>query len=170
MGGGGGMSNGVTLELSLYYRDDASNAVTVAATNFAHTPAVFSNRTHLVDFQVHTPVVKPGDPWAERRLGVRLLSTVNRELAGGYWDLDNVRLSSVGPPAWLRPWVTNGSVQLTLQGEPGARFEILAATQIDTPVSSWTSLAELTNLTGAVSFIDRTTNTPGRFYRARELP
>ena len=95
IGGGGGMSNGVTMELSLYYRDGASNRVTVAATTITNEPANFSNTTHFIDFQVQLPAVKAGDAWAGQHIGVQLLSTVGFDLASGYWDLDNVRLTSV---------------------------------------------------------------------------
>ena len=40
-----------------------------------------------------------GDPWAGRHIGVRLLSTVGFDLMGGYWDLDNIRLTATGGPA-----------------------------------------------------------------------
>src|SRR5437773_7431521 len=52
LGGGGGMSNGTTFEISLYYRDAASNIVTVAATTITNTPDVFPNHTHFVDSEV----------------------------------------------------------------------------------------------------------------------
>ena len=64
------MLPGATLEVSLYYRDVASNKVTVTATSITNTPGVFSNNTHLIDFQVQVPVVKVGDAWAGQHIEV----------------------------------------------------------------------------------------------------
>ena len=94
MGGGGGMLSGASMEASLYYRDASSNRVTVAATSITNTVEAFPDRTHFVDFYVDVPVVKESDAWAGRNMGVMLVSTVAPNLIGGYWDLDNIRLSS----------------------------------------------------------------------------
>jgi hypothetical protein len=93
IGGGGGMTNGATLELALYYRDAASNRVTVAATTITNSPALFPTNNHFTDFQVRIPFVKATDDWAGKRIGIRLASTVGFDLLGGYWDVDNVRLT-----------------------------------------------------------------------------
>jgi hypothetical protein len=95
-GGGGGMQEGVILLLTMYYRDGSGNPVTVAATTITNTKAAFPAPTHLVDFSVDTPPVKPSDPWAGKPIGLRVysvVSTTNPALAGGYWDLDNVGLT-----------------------------------------------------------------------------
>jgi hypothetical protein len=170
IGGGGDMTNGATLEISLYYRDAASNRVTVAATSITNTPAVFSNTTHLVDFQVQVPAVKGGEAWAGKNIGVQLLSTVRPDLAGGYWDLDNVRLTEIREPALLGAARSGGQFQFTLQSEPGLRFEILAGSDLALPLSGWTAVGKVTNVTGTVSFIDTGTGLNRRFYRARQLP
>ena len=170
VGGGGNMAEGVGLELSLYYRDGASNRVTVAATNIIHRRAVFSKTTHLIDFQVHSAPVHSGDPWAGQNIGVQLLSVVEPTLAGGYWDLDHVRLSSVQEPMLLEPVRTNSQFQFTLRSEPDRRFEILASTNIAAPLATWINLGTWTNDTGAVSFVEPITNSVRRFYRARPLP
>ncbi len=167
-GGGGGMSNGATMQISLYYRDLASNMVTVAATSITNTSALFSNHTHLIDFQAYVPTVKAGEAWAGRNIGVQLLSTVNSNLQGGYWDLDNIRLSEL--PALVDLTRSNDHWQFTLQSQPGLAFEILAATNVNLGLADWTSLGTLTNLSGASPFIDRTTNLSLRYYRARQVP
>ena len=92
LGGGGGMKPDATLQLSLYYLDANSNRVTVATTTVTNTSAAFPTNTHLVDYQVQVPGVKAGDPWAGKNIGIQMLSTTGFELAGGYWDLDHVRL------------------------------------------------------------------------------
>jgi len=79
-GGGGGMSNGATMQISLYYRDSASNMVTVAATSITNTSELFSNHTHLIDFQAYLPTVKAGGSLAGRPIGIQLVSTVSANL------------------------------------------------------------------------------------------
>ncbi len=167
-GGGGGMSNGATMQISLYYRDLASNMVTVAATSITNSSELFSNHTHLIDFQAYVPTVKSGDAWAGRNIGIQLLSTVSSNLQGGYWDLDNIRLSEL--PALVDLTRSNDQWQFTLQSQPGLAFEILAATNLNLGLSDWTSLGTLTNLSGATPFSDTTPSLNRRYYRARQLP
>ena len=162
------MQEGTRLELSLYYRDNASNMVTVAATSITNSETLFPNGIHFIDFQVRVPTVKASDAWAGRHIGVQLLSSIlDTNLAGGYWDLDNVRL--VAGPVLLAPARTNNQFTFTLQSEPGLRFEILATTNLALPISGWTNLGTLTNVTGDVPFLDSATNLNPRFYRARQL-
>jgi hypothetical protein len=170
IGGGGNMMPGATLQLSLYYRDLASNLVTVAAISISNTPAVFSNTTHMVDFQVTTPAVKTSDAWANRHIGVSLLSTVSTNLEGGYWDLDNVRLRESRRLALAGPAWTNGRFSFTLESDPGLRFQILAGTNLLTPLAAWATLATVTNVTGSVVFTDSAATPARRFYQARQLP
>jgi hypothetical protein len=163
IGAGGGMAQGVTLELSLYYRDSASNQITVGAVTLTNDPAIFSNNTHLVDCRVDTATVKVTDPWAGQHLGIMFRSTVTADLQGGYWDLDNARL--IEGPTLLNQAVTNGQFTCTLLGEPGAAFEMLSTTNLD--LSNWSSAGILTNNTGTALFTTSATNTS--FYRARQL-
>jgi hypothetical protein len=163
-------TNGATLALSLYYRDAASNQVAVATTSITNTPGVFSNVAHLVDFVVTTPTVLAGDAWAGRHLGVAVTSTGGFELAGGAWDVDNVRLTATRAPVLTGGTATNGQFGFTLESEPGLRFQILASTNAALTLSNWTSVRTLTNYTGSAAFSEPATNRPGRFYRARQLP
>ena len=169
IGGGGSMAPGVSIQLSLYYRDGASNLITVAATNVVYTTNAFPTNTHLVDFQVQVPGVKAGDPWAGQNIGIQLLSTANFGNAGGYWDLDNVRLSEVVAPALNGLSRSNRQFNLTVQSEPGLRFEILATTNVTQSLTNWISLGNITNVTGATAFTDTATNFNQRFYRAHQL-
>jgi hypothetical protein len=165
------MQEGTSLMLRLYYRDGSGNMVTVAATSITNSGTIFSNATHFVDFQAQLPTVKASDAWAGQHVGVQLLSTVtDTNLVGGYWDLDNVRLVSTVTPALFAPARTNGQFACTLQSEPGLRFEMLASTNLTLPLSNWTSLGTVTNVTGAMPFLDTATNLNRRFYRARQLP
>jgi hypothetical protein len=169
IGGGGGMTNGASLELGLYYRDDAGNQVVVAATNLVYSSALFPNTTSFIDFSAQLDTVQAGDAWAGRHIGILLLSTVSLGGygGGGYWDLDNVRLASASAPVLSGCTVTNGQFAFTLQSDPGAACEVLAATNLLLPASQWTSLGTVTNLTGSMVFVDKTANAGGRLYRAR---
>ena len=114
--------------------------------------------------------MRPTDAWAGQHLGIQMLSTVDTNLQGGYWDLDNVRLSSTLEPVLLNPVRTNNQVQFTLQSEPDLRLEILSATNLTLPLSEWTSLGTLTNTTGTTFFTNPAAGTCRRFYCARRLP
>jgi len=161
---------GATLQLSLYYRDTASNMVTVAAATVTNTAQLFPTNTHFVDFSVYVPGVRTNDAWAGQHIGIQIASTVGFDLASGYWDLDNVRLIETPLPALSNPQAMNGQWGLTLQSQPGLSFEILATTNLALPVSNWTTLGTLTNVTGTAPFLDPAANLTHRFYRARQLP
>jgi hypothetical protein len=170
IGTGGGMLEGATLELSLYYRDAASNRTPVAVTSLTNTPSVFSNNTHFIDCVVDVPVVTADDAWADQNIGIQFRSTVSPELQGGYWDLDHARLVSNRPPVIASPTLANNQFRFTLRSEPGLVFEIFATTNFALPPSVWTSLGTLTNVTGTIPFIDTSANSDRRFYQARQLP
>jgi hypothetical protein len=167
LGGGGGMSNGATFQISFYYRDAASNKVTVAATSITNTSALFPTRTHLTDFKLQVPTVKRGDAWVGKQVGLQLASTVGFDLLGGYWDVDNARLAVVEDPTLTALGVTNGQFRFRLQSTPG-RYEILSSTNAALPVSNWTQRGVITNLTGSISIID--TNRGLRFYQVLSTP
>ena len=93
------LTEGSTLLLALYYRDASSNMVTVAATTVTYQTNIFNNLTHLIDFQVNVPSVKPGDAWAGQNIGIQIQSTAAPNFVGGVWDLDKVRLTeNIGVP------------------------------------------------------------------------
>lgn len=171
IGTGGGMLEDATMELSLYYRDAASNRVAVAVTSLTNTPTIFSNNTHFIDCRVNVPVVRASDAWAGKKIGIQFLSTVTTNYqGGGYWDLDNVRLISTLAPTLVNPIHTNGQFQFTVQSEPGLACEIFTSTHLTLPATNWTSLGIVTNGTGTIPFIDTSGNLPQRFYQARQLP
>jgi len=170
MGSGGGIQPGATLDFVLYYRDPASNRVIVAVTTITNSLSVFSNSTHLLDFSVNVPTVHLSDTWANQNIGILFLSTVSTNLEGGYWDLDNIRLSSVLAPKLVNPVRANGQFQFTLQSEPGMVLEILATTIATQPAPNWASLAVITNVTGTIPWVDTNANFDQRFYQARQVP
>ena len=102
-------------------------------------------------------------------IGIEIASTVSSNLMGGYWDLDNVRLTETVAPALNSPGMTNGQFSLTLLSEPELQFELLAGTNITQSVSNWTGLGVITNLTGTAVFNDPATGLARRFYRAHQL-
>lgn len=169
IGTGGSMLQGATFELALYYRDAASNMVVVAATSVTNLSNIFSNNTHFLNFHADCPLVTPNDPWADQHIGIRLLSTItDTNLEGGYWDLDNVRLTATPAPALANPIWTNGQLSFILQSETGMVFEIQRTTNLDLPL--WSSVGVITNVSGTDSFIDTNAISDKSYYRARLVP
>jgi len=163
------LNDGSTLLLSLYYRDSSSSTVSVAVTTVTYQTNVFTNLTHLLDFQVTIPVVRPTDPWAGQNIGIMFESIVAPNLIGGVWDLDNVRLSEMVPTALTEPRVVNQQMIFTLLSEPGLAFELQSSTNLAQTVGTWVSVGSLTNLTGATSLTNTAADANQRFYRARAL-
>ncbi len=79
-----------TLVLAFYYLDDN---VAVDIVSQTIEPAGLSSR-RLQDFSVYLPPVKASDVWAGKPIGIALRSAGE---AGGFWDLDNVRLAESLP-------------------------------------------------------------------------
>ncbi len=136
-GPGSQLIDGATLQLELYYRQDGTNLVTVASNIITHSMTIFPDHVHFQDFTVESQVVQVGDPWAGQHLGIRLLSTVVLEKLGGYWDLDNVRLTirqHLGPTLTLSP-EANG-YQLSWPATPGCVYQ----PQTSKDMRSWSDL------------------------------
>jgi hypothetical protein len=86
--------------LSLYYRDAGNNIITVGSpTTITYNPANFplTSPLNLVDYSVNIPAVQAGDAWAGQNIGIMIQVTAS-DFNGGYWDMDNVRLTSVPEP------------------------------------------------------------------------
>jgi len=79
-----------TLELVLYYREDANSVDIVRQT----VEATGRTMTHLDDFSVCLPTVGLSDAWAGKSIGVAIRAA---GAPGGFWDLDNVRLTELLP-------------------------------------------------------------------------
>lgn len=113
VGGGYGMKLGIPMEIRLYYRDPnidpIDERVTVGALVITNTnPGPVLDK--LTDYQLDIPVVSANDPWAGRNIGIQIIQTVSFADAGGYWDLDNVRLVALPEP---------GAVGVMLLGAAG---------------------------------------------------
>lgn len=169
LGNGGGMPEGATLQLALYYIDASSNAVTIASTTITNSNALFPSRTNLLDFHAHLPPVKPTDPWAGKNIGVQIASTTDFQLTGGYWDVDNVRLTPFQAPVLSAGAVTNGQFNLTVRSEPGQRFEVLASTNLTSALTNWVVVGTVTNTAGTATFTDSESAGSQRFYRVQQL-
>ena len=163
------LTQGSTLQMSLYYRDASSNMVPVAATTVTYNTNVFTNITHLLDFQAMVPEVRASDSAIGQNIGIQFQSTVAPNLIGGVWDLDNVRLTEVVATKLNDPGRTNGQLNFTLRSEPGLAFEILTATNADQSAANWGSLGALTNFSGSSLITDPAATLSRRFYRARLL-
>ena len=164
-----GLEDGDTIELSLYYRDAASNAVPVAATTVTNdNENVFTNHTHFLDFHADTPPVRAGDPWAGQHVGIALRSTVTDTNLGGYWDLDNVRLTATMAPSLRDVAWRNGQFTFSIMSEPGLAFEIQATTNL--VASNWSTVGFATNAGGMASFTNAAAWSSRTFFRARQLP
>jgi len=74
------------LEVVLFYRDGADVVDIVGQT----VEAVDMILTKLTDVSLYLPAVEAGDAWAGMAIGVAIRA---RGMAGGFWVLDNVRLS-----------------------------------------------------------------------------
>jgi hypothetical protein len=94
--GKGGLTDGSTLMLGLYY-GNSSNPQTVGSTFAVYSAATFPTVTNLVDFTVNVPMVQASDAWAGQHIGIEIINLGGP--SAGYWDLDNVRLTSVPEPA-----------------------------------------------------------------------
>ncbi len=75
------------------YAVDGPNSVEVASQSL---DAVGLSSTQLVDFSIYLPPVDASDVWAGKPIGVAIRSA---GVAGGFWDLDNVRLTESLPVA-----------------------------------------------------------------------
>jgi len=97
------MKDDVPIQIGLYYRDAENKKVTVAAMTFTYDSDIGYVR-HFNDVQLDIARVTGSDPWARKNIGVQLVSTltladldIDTGRAGGYWVLDNVRLTKSGP-------------------------------------------------------------------------
>jgi len=170
IGGGGNMMPGATLDLQFYYRDGESNIVTVGSTTVTNSPEIFHSTTHFVDFSLRLPPVAATDAWAGKHIGIKLLSSItDTNLEGGYWDIDNVRVS-IRNPILLNPAWSNGQFQFTVVSDPGLPLQIMTTSDALQTPSNWAILATVTNVSGNLPFTD-TSGSPGqqRFYQARAM-
>jgi hypothetical protein len=98
VGQGGGMPDGSIIEIILYYLDASNNMVPIGTTTATENSTNFPNHTTEFDYSVNIPAVQATDPWANKAIGIEIVSPEGSStLLGGYWDVDNVRLNSFPP-------------------------------------------------------------------------
>ncbi len=170
VGGGGGMKPGVTLDLSLYFLDSTGQRVPVATTTISHSAEVFPSPNEVIEFTVRTPPVDALAPWAGRNIGIALTSTVPPDLAGGYWDVENIRLAESSGAVLRNPVWKAGRFSMDLLSQPGTTYEFQAAPALGLPETGWSSLGIVTNTLGTLTLLDPAPGPGPRFYRVRELP
>ena len=77
------------LQLAFYYTSQADpNRIDVVSATTSE-PNSFTS-TALEDNSIYLPTVQTDDPWAGKTIGIAIRAT---GLMGGYWDLDNVRVT-----------------------------------------------------------------------------
>ncbi|MBN2590641.1 MAG: hypothetical protein JXA96_12325 [Sedimentisphaerales bacterium] len=99
LGGGGNMKDTVPIEIRLYYRDANDAKITIGSEEYTYD-INDGYIKHFNDVWVTLPVVQKTDPWANKNIGIEIISTLTLAdmdpetgRAGGYWDIDNVRLN-----------------------------------------------------------------------------
>lgn len=101
VGLGGGMEEGVPFGIQLYYLD-GSNKVIIDTKTVLHTPENFSSHTYAEQFTLDLAPVQASDAWAGKSIGIQLMSMSEfnnpNYQPGGYWDIDNVRLTETPEP------------------------------------------------------------------------
>jgi len=143
------LTNGTTLQVGLFYLANATNQLSVGQTNVVFNSSVFGDDTAFIDFSLSVPEVKTNDPWAGKNIGLSIVSTAGFSNAGGVWDADNVRLTE--GPSLASPSFANKQASFTLLSFPGLAFNVLANDDLSQPLTAWTSIGVVTNLTGSTN-------------------
>jgi len=166
VGGGGNMVEGVTLVLSLYYRDSNSNMVTVASTTITNNAANFPNLTNLVDFYVRTPLIGATDPANRKKIGIAITSGANFQNAGGYWDIDNIRLKELATDATRVSVMREGTnLRVSWAAIAGKTYQV----EVSSDLTDWTETgAAQTGIGRTMSVEVPVENLPARFVRVVE--
>ncbi len=162
IGGGGNMLEGVTLEAALYSRDSEGQVLTVARQEITFTREKFPTRTEFTEVRLSTSVVKAGDPWAGRPVGIRFTSTVPPELQGGYWDLDRVRLTAVGETQFtVRAESIDGGIRLAWPSQTGVRYQVESSSDF----SAWSQTGTAMDGNGSELNLKLPPGDGARFFR-----
>lgn len=91
-------------------------------------------------------------------------------LDAGFVDQVSFTPAAVPPSLTGQEFIHNGAFRFQLQGQTGAVYQILAATNLTTHAADWLPIATLTNLGTPLLFTDPQTNLPQRYYRAVIVP
>jgi hypothetical protein len=137
-----------TIELVLYYLDVKEPVDIVRLT----IGAKGLSSTQLQDYTVVLATVRPGDAWAGKAIDVAIRAT---GAAGGFWDLDNVRLIELMPEldAIVNPSFESPAIDLTgfpvlpyadgwRELDPDSLGSTNTGIFANTPVDSWDHMAD----------------------------
>jgi hypothetical protein len=96
--------DGANLELSLYYRNNLNEIVTINSTSIFYDAEDYplTPPLNLFDFTVNVTEVQETDAWFGRNIGIKIEvgpGPFNEDFA--YWDIDNVRLTAIPEPTSL---------------------------------------------------------------------
>lgn len=140
LGSGVGMVPGTPLEVGFcHVLPDGTRAV-VATQTVRNEPGLFPVRTQMTTFRVTTPVVKPSDPWAGRPVAIMAVSKESRDAEGGYWDIDNFRVTAaVAPEVSIE--AGPGGLSLAWTTSRGWRYQALRSVDLKA-WSPWSGLVE----------------------------
>jgi autotransporter-associated beta strand protein len=92
-GGGYGMQIGCPMAIELYYPDAGGNRIPIGSTTILNNNAT-GVLSQLTDYTLTIPAVAATQAWAGQPIGIDLVQTATTAQAGGYWDIDNVRLTA----------------------------------------------------------------------------
>jgi hypothetical protein len=84
--------------LSLFYTDATGRHV-LASRDVVNDALTGLSATHLIDFSAITPIVVANDPSIGHGIGIAMTTTSPVANSGGFFDLDNVRVTAVPEPA-----------------------------------------------------------------------
>lgn len=169
VGGRGNMKSGVTLTAMIYFKDSNGNQVPVAQTVVTNSAELFPSVNHLVEFTVDVPPVSAGDAWVGKQMGILFVSTTAADLAGGYWDLDNIRISTLDAAA--APQLTaarqGNNLRVSWGSFAGRNYQLQATPDL----RSWADRGSAVAGTGSeMSQILPLNETPHLFLRLLERP
>ncbi|MEI9894981.1 MAG: PEP-CTERM sorting domain-containing protein [Chthoniobacter sp.] len=100
IGQGGGMPDGATIQIQLYYLTPDNTMVTLASTTATENATNFPDHTTMFDYSADVSTVGLFDVWLGRPIGIEIISPeTGAAFLGGYWDVDDVRLTSAPEPA-----------------------------------------------------------------------
>lgn len=100
VGLGGNMPEGVPFSLQLYYLN-AGSKVIIDTQTVLHTPTLFPDHVTVRDFTLDVTAAEVQAAGAVgKQIGIQFIvnSTFGVDPQGGYWDVDNVRLTETPEP------------------------------------------------------------------------
>ncbi len=149
LGNGGNMLPGPALEFVLGAFATGGEVLPLASLSITNDPAIFPLRTRLLPFQLRTPLVRAADAWAGRPIVIQILSRVTPAQQGGYWDVDDLRLTAVRPPEIvLRTEPADDALRIVWPAAPGFRYQLQRSASLE----AWTDVgAGLNGRTGELS-------------------